>query len=52
MKVMMDNFYTGVELLEALCAHGVLACGTVQANRRDLPANLLPWNVSLHRGEF
>ena len=52
MKVMMDNFYTEVELMEAQRARGLLACGTVRANRRGLPANLLPRNVNLHRGEF
>ena len=52
MKIMMDNFYTGVELLEALRARGLLACGTVRANRRGLPVDLLPRNVNLHRGEF
>ena len=50
--MLVDYFYTGVELLEALCARGLLACGTVRANRRSLPANLLPRNVNLHRGEF
>ncbi|KAI0216626.1 hypothetical protein LSAT2_031377 [Lamellibrachia satsuma] len=35
MMVMMDNFYTGVELLEALRARCLLACGTVRANRRE-----------------
>ena len=43
MKVMMDNFYMGVELLEALRVRGLLACGTVRAN---------PRNVRLQRGEF
>ena len=52
MKVMMDNLYTGVELVEALRARSLLACGTAPANRKSLPANLLPWSVSLHRGEF
>ena len=52
MKVMMDNFYMGVELLEALHVRGLLACGTVRANRRGLPANLLPRNIRLQRGEF
>ena len=52
MKVMIDNFYTILELLEELRARGLLACGTVQANPGGLPANLLPRNVHLHRGEF
>ena len=52
MKVMMDNFYMGVELLEALRVRGLLACGTVHANRRGLPANLLTRNIRLQRGEF
>ncbi|KAI0222464.1 hypothetical protein LSAT2_026301, partial [Lamellibrachia satsuma] len=31
---------------------GLLACGTVRVNRRGLPANLLPRNIQLQRGEF
>ena len=52
MRVYTDNFYSSVELFQAMRARGLLACGTVRANRRGLPVNLLPRNVRLQRGEF
>ena len=40
--VYMDNFYTGIKLLKELKIHGIYACGIVRANRKGLPAELLP----------
>ena len=52
LRVYMDNLYTSVALLSDLRVRGILACGTVRANRKGLPAALLPKNVKLQRGEF
>ena len=45
LRVYFDNFYTGKELLLFLLARGIYACGTIRANRRGLPTNLLPRNL-------
>ncbi len=37
LSIYMDSFYTGVELLEEMKAHGLNACGTIRANRKGLP---------------
>ena len=42
LSVYMDNLYTSVTLLNDLRVRGILACGTVRANRKGLPAALLP----------
>ena len=52
LQVYMDNLYTSVALLSDLRVRGILACGTVRANRKGLPTTLLPKNVRLQRGEF
>jgi hypothetical protein len=52
MKVFMDNFYSSVQLFQTLRACGLLACGTVRANRKGLPVELLPRNVALERGAY
>lgn len=38
LSMYMDNFYTGVELLEELRLKGLDACGTIRSNRKGLPA--------------
>jgi hypothetical protein len=50
--IYMDNFYTSVPLLIELRAQRVNACGTVRANRKDLPKDLLPKNVALQKHEY
>lgn len=39
LSVYIVNFYTSVKLMEDLKVRGVQACGTVRANRKDLPKN-------------
>ncbi|KAK2190175.1 hypothetical protein NP493_87g02016 [Ridgeia piscesae] len=51
-QVYFDNFYTSPDLLTYLHARQVYACGTVRANRKNLPTALLPKNVNLQRHEF
>ena len=51
-QVYFDNFYTGTDLLTYLHARQVYACGTVRANRRNLPTALLPKNVRLQRHDY
>jgi hypothetical protein len=47
----MDNFYTGVGLLEEMRTHA--ACGTVRANRKGLPkSELLRKKASLNKHEY
>ena len=48
--VMMDNFFSSLDLFEYLKAHGVYACGTVRPNRVGLPK--LANDKDLNRGEF
>ena len=52
LRVYMDNLYTSVGLLTDLRVRGIMACGTVRANRKGLPAALLPKTTKLKRGEF
>ncbi|KAK3748585.1 hypothetical protein RRG08_011667 [Elysia crispata] len=49
MRVYMDNFYTGVPLLCELATLGIGGCGTVRANRKFLPTELLPKRVRLDK---
>jgi hypothetical protein len=53
LRVYMDNFYTGVELLQELERDlKVYACGTVRANRRGLPSELKPTTLNLQKHQF
>ncbi|XP_056441941.1 piggyBac transposable element-derived protein 4-like [Gadus chalcogrammus] len=53
LSIYMDNFYTGVGLLEEMRTHGLYACGTVRANRRGLPkSELLRKKASLNKHEY
>ena len=52
MRLFIDNFYTSVPLLNDLLIRGVLACGTVRANRIGLPAHLKSNVVKLKKGEY
>ena len=49
MRVYMDNFYTGVPLLRELATLRIGGCGTVRANRKFLPTELLPKRVRLDK---
>ena len=51
-QVYFDNFYTSPDLLTYLHDWQVYACGTVRANRKNLPTAMLPKNVNLQRHEF
>lgn len=48
--VMMDNFFTSVELFEHLKANNIFACGTVRPNRKHLPK--LMEDKEMKRGDF
>ncbi|GBM86783.1 PiggyBac transposable element-derived protein 3 [Araneus ventricosus] len=48
--IMMDNFFSSVELYEYLKSVGIYACGTVQSNRKGLPS--LAVDKALKRGDF
>ena len=38
LSLFMDNFYSGVELLQDMMkSHGMGACGTLRTNRKGLP---------------
>ncbi|CAM4573597.1 unnamed protein product [Leuciscus chuanchicus] len=53
LSVYMDNFYTSVKLMEDLKVRGVQACGTVRANRKDLPKiKQLTKKAELNKHEF
>ena len=41
-QVFFDNYFTSVPLMKNLKLLGIQACGTVRANRKDLPAALVP----------
>ena len=47
-RVYMDNYYTGVDLLTSLHARGIYACGTIRRNRKGLPA----LDTKLEKHEF
>jgi hypothetical protein len=49
--VFFDNFYTGVEILKYLYSRGVYACGTIRANRKGLPVEILPKRLKLKKHE-
>ena len=44
-QVCFDNFYTSVNLLQVLLRNKIFAWGTVRANRKDLPKDILPKNI-------
>uniref|UniRef100_A0A0B6ZX71 PiggyBac transposable element-derived protein domain-containing protein n=1 Tax=Arion vulgaris TaxID=1028688 RepID=A0A0B6ZX71_9EUPU len=48
--VMMDNYFTSVELFEHMKANKIFACGTVRSNRKHLPK--LQEDKKLQRGDF
>lgn len=42
--IYFDNYFTSPALIDALAAKGILACGTVNKNRRGFPDVLKdPW---------
>lgn len=48
--IMMDNYFSSVELYEYLKSVGIYACGTIRSNRKGLPA--LAADKTLKRGDF
>ena len=48
--IMVDNYFTSVELFEYLRANKIFACGTVRPNRKHLPT--MKSDKELKRGEF
>ena len=40
-QVFFDNYFTSVQLMKNLKLLGIQACGTVHANRKDLPAAIV-----------
>ena len=51
-RLYMDNFYTGVDLLNELWMSGIYACGTIPTNRKGLPVQILPRTIHLEKHEF
>ena len=51
-RLFMDNFYTGVDLLKNLSMRGINACGTVRTNRKGLPTDMLPKNMKVPKHEY
>ena len=41
-RVSLDNFYTGVPLLQQLHSEGICGVGTIRTNPKHLPKELLP----------
>ena len=41
-QVFFDNYFTSVPLMKNLKLLGIQACGTIRANRKDLPAAVVP----------
>ncbi|XP_062610944.1 piggyBac transposable element-derived protein 4-like [Saccostrea cucullata] len=52
MTVYMDNYYTSPDLLRDLHIRGIMACGTVRADRKGLPKELLAAKVRLDKHEY
>ena len=44
-RLFTDNFYTSVELYQELFELGIYACGTVRANRKNFPKDLVFKNL-------
>jgi hypothetical protein len=51
-QLFMDNFYTGYQLIKDLLAKKVYACGTVRANRKDLPKDIVKKTIVKHNFEI
>ena len=51
-KVFMDNFFTSTSLLTELYEASVYACGTIRANARNIPQELLPKNIQLEKHQY
>ena len=49
-RIYFDNFFSSIPLCEYLQAHGILACGTIRSNRKDVPT--LVADKQMKRGEF
>lgn len=49
-RIYFDNYFTGTNLLQNLRKNGILACGTVNQNRRNLPK--LKNEKAMKRGEY
>ena len=50
-EVYIDSYYRGVPLPIDLSNKGIGVCGTVNPNRRGLPSDLKPENLSLQKGD-
>lgn len=49
--VFMDSFFSSPSLYNRLESVGTGACGTVNSNRRDLPPDIKPRNLTLKEGD-
>lgn len=47
----VDNYYTSPALFSALRDAGTGACGTVKANRKNMPAGIVPKQLKLKKGD-
>lgn len=52
-NLFVDNWYSSPQLFEDLAEVGILACGTVHANRRGLPSDIMNLKAKeMKRGQF
>lgn len=49
-KIFFDNFFSSIPLCEYLRCNGILACGTIRTNRKDLP--VLLEDKKMKRGDY
>lgn len=49
--IFFDNYFTSITLLERLKTENTLACGTIRANRKGIPPNLMK-DSEIVRGDF